>query len=234
MGTTYFPDIVRIFSATAELVFAATATGTAGPSLTYGAAAPSLAKAAGSLYLRTNGVLYVNTDGTTSGWKAVSILGGAGSTLLAASIAASTTISNTAARTVFSSTVSLAANTLLAGDVVRVTAWGTNARAAMETFLWDLSFGGTALAAPAAIAAVGDWRFTADLTIRAVGAAGVGAASSSAQSHVGTAPTTDQNVNTANIDTTIANTLGVAVTMSAAATGTSATMQGFIVEKLRA
>jgi len=158
----------------------------------------------------------------------------AGSALLLASVAPSATIDNTAVRTVFNSTYTVGASTLAVGDVLQVQASGTWLRAGAQTAVFDLSFGGTALATTAAItSASGDWFISANLTVRTIGVGGVASFASDISAKIAAvAGSVDNDVDGTNPNTTIDNVLGIALTCSAGAAGTGGTLQRISVVKL--
>jgi hypothetical protein len=163
----------------------------------------------------------------------------AASAYLADVVAPSTVITNTITETTFSNgTVTIPANTLKVGDVIRIRAQGTApATNSTDTLTINLKLGATTIATTGALDVANNDVFVLDiyLTIRTIGAAGTFVANG--QVTIGTPGTaTFKVVNLAStaIDTTAANTLTVTATWSVANAGNQVRMDQLMVEQVKA
>ena len=160
------------------------------------------------------------------------------SNVLANIAAASTTITNTNTETTFSNgSVSIPANTLKVGSVIRVRAHGvapsTNST---DTLTIKLKIGTTVLVASAAIDVANDDTFVVDayLIVRTIGATGTLVANGLIGLGVDTVGTTRVDSGSATIDTTGALTLALTATWSVASASNQVALQSFIVEHVQA
>ena len=164
-----------------------------------------------------------------------------GPVLVAATVAASTAISNTNTETAFDQTATLKANTLRAGDALDVFALARmTATNSTDTFLFKVKIGSNILMATGTIDGVNDdvAVIHGRIQIRTAGASGTmisggltynGTASSAA----GAADIpSGTHMASATIDTTVDNTLSVTCTQSVASTSNSARLEIFQVSRL--
>lgn len=172
--------------------------------------------------------LMSNGDGTLC--KAVS-------GVLVENLADSTTVTNTVAETTFSNgTVTIPANNLRAGDIIRIR--GTvafPATNATDTATVRVKLGATTvLTIPATDVANGDVaQFDVSVYVRTVGAAGTIVASSTFSIGVlGTATLRTSTLDSTAIDTTVAQAITVTVQWSVANAGNQAILRTLVVEKI--
>lgn len=157
--------------------------------------------------------------------------------LLYSSVAASAAVSNTVAETAFDKAVTIPANTLRPGDVIRVRAQviATLTNVA-DTLDVQLRLGTTDVVATGAVdVANGDIGFIDfDITIRTIGAGGtmVGAGHT-ALGAPGTVTSKPKLLPSTAIDTTVANSVNVSATWSAANAGNSCRLDVMNVQLLR-
>lgn len=167
--------------------------------------------------------------------------------LLFDSVAASSAISGTATETAFDKSITIAANTLKDGDVLRVRGHVTNSAAnASDTLTLKLKIGasiaagvGTTIVATAAVDLTdggGDiGYFDATITLRTSGASGTLTATGvQALGVPGTVTAKPFLKASTAIDTTAAQILGVSGTWSSTSGTNSATLETFVVEKVSA
>lgn len=158
-------------------------------------------------------------------------------TTLSATVAASSAVSNTTSETNFDTTIVIPANTLKAGDVIRVRAQGiATATNSTDTLTAKLKLGSTAIAATAAqdVANNDIFWFDFDIVVRTVGASGTmvaGGVQGIGASGTATAKTT--NLASTAVDTTAAITVQVSATWSVASTGDSCRLDILTVQVLR-
>jgi hypothetical protein len=163
----------------------------------------------------------------------------AASGYLANTAAASTAITNTNTETAFSNgTVTIPANTLKVGDVIRVRAQGiATATNSTDTLTVKLKIGSDVVAATAALDVADNDIFVIDasIVIRTIGATGtfvatgfqiIGPPATATAKPFSKASTT--------IDTTAAQTLSITATWSVASTSNSVRMDVFLVEEVSA
>jgi hypothetical protein len=197
---------------------------------------PTLVALRGSQAVDTKtGVLYLNTSAGVTGttWTALGPPNGATTPLFTA-IASSAVIANTAARTVYSQSYTLAGDSLAVGDVLQFVASGTTA-SVTETYIWDISFGGVALASSQAAVAVGQgWSLVGEITVRAIGVGGVASLASGFTGGPNERTKGATAVTTTGVDTTVANVLGIAVTMDTASAATTTSLQTLAIRKVSA
>jgi hypothetical protein len=189
-----------------------------------------------------NAVLKVGENVSEGDW-AISYGDGtvakAASVNLANNLADSATVTNTTAETTFSNgSVAVPANTLKAGDKLRITGLivfpATNST---DTAAVNVKFGGaTVLAIPALDVANNDaFYFDVTITVRTAGAAGtMVAVSRYSQGALGTATMRTQAMASTALDTTAAQTASVTVTWSVANAGNQAILRVWNVEKVPA
>lgn len=159
------------------------------------------------------------------------------------SVPAGNTIANTAAETAFSSSYTIPANALAAGNVIRVKLWGVYSTALVApTIQIKLKIGSTVVLDSGAISAiVGSvsnlgWSAEADLSWFTIGAAGTVDAQASgkfATAAFATATVCVPNTATATIDTTTTQAVTVTVTWSAANASNTITLRQMNIELLK-
>lgn len=173
-----------------------------------------------------------------------STVGGGG--LRAANTAAASAIANTTTETAFDVAYTVPANTLAAGDVLRLTAWGTNAThsAGTVTIHIGVRWGGVAGVALASLASMTlatstsyEWHVEMRAILRSVGAS----ASMSASTRLLVNKNADDSIvghlasgDITTIDTTADKDLVVTAQHGAANANNTATLHGLVVERLRA
>jgi len=175
-------------------------------------------------------LLTANGAGTEPTWQA----GGGAVTPLFTAVVSSTVVANTTTRTVFDQTYTLPVNSLAVGDVLQFIGSGTTA-AVTAAFSFDVSFGGTALAATAdAVVSNNGWSVVAEVTVRAIGAAGTAQLAAGLTGGPIANTLGGRSVVTTGIDTTATNVLGVAVTMDTAGAGITAGLSTLTIRKINA
>lgn len=157
--------------------------------------------------------------------------------LLFSAAAASAAVTNTAVETAFDKAVTIPANTLRPGDVIRVRAQGTVTAANLaDTLDIQLRLGATDVLATGAVdSAVGDIFFIdADITIRTIGAGGtMVAAGHTANGVPGTVTAKPRFLGSTAIDTTVEQSVNVSATWSLANAGNSCRLDVMNVQLLR-
>ena len=158
------------------------------------------------------------------------------------SVPAENIVANTTATTNFASNVSIPANALAVGKVIRVTAngvYGTHSTA--PTLIMRLRFGATDLAVSTTTTMTASqtnrgWRLEADLIVISIGATGTVEVQGQAAYSSGTAGATInldlKNTAVVTVDTTVAQTLQVAVTWGTANASNTITLRQMTVEVL--
>lgn len=148
-------------------------------------------------------------------------------------VAASATITNTATETDFNQTAVIAANTLKAGDLIRVQAHAVcSATNGTDTLTVKLKIGSTVIASTGALdVANGDVVLVdALLVVRTIGASGTFVASGIINIGVpGTATTKVFNLASTAIDTTVNQTIKLTGQWSAVSSGDVVALQSFVV-----
>ena len=151
-------------------------------------------------------------------------------------VAASTAVTNTVAATPFDKSATVPANTLKAGDVLRVRAQViATATNATDTLLLAVTLGGTTIIATAAVDVANNDIGYLDvlIAIRTVGAAGtVVAAGTQALGTPGTVTAKPANLASTVVNTTVDLVLAVVATWSVANAGNSCRLDLLTVEKL--
>lgn len=151
-------------------------------------------------------------------------------------VATSSTVSNTTARTLFDTTLTIDATTLQAGDVVEVRGWGTQGGGAVYN-TWGLSWGGQVFVEDAGggdLFGAGYFEFMARVVVRTPGAAGVAVGAFVQNTTNWSTSAAGQAITTA-IDNTnfatnsAATVVGITVQPSAAATSNTAVLQALTV-----
>jgi hypothetical protein len=192
-------------------------------------------------------------DDDTYAWVDLSTPYAAGWVLLYSSPTVSTAVNTTASETAFDRSFTVPANSLVAGDVLRLRAWGTNAThsSGTVTLLLRLRWGGAAgviLAEMSAAAGLGftqnyRWVVESTILVTAVGASGVAEAVGTAgfgrigalDSWLEDMPWIPNAGGTAlTVDTTANKALVVTVTLGASNAANTATLRGYTLERMRA
>ncbi len=156
-------------------------------------------------------------------------------------VPAGNTVANTVTETAFASTYTLSANSLVVGDVLRITMTGLYSTDVLApTLTGKLKLGGTTVLNTGALTAVaavtnGGWTMTAWLIVTAIGAGG--AFEAQAYAEFATAATTalSANVtNTAAVSINLATTEAITATVqwSAASASNTITLRQMAIEKL--
>lgn len=163
----------------------------------------------------------------------------AASSFLAENTAASTAVSNTTTETAFSNgTVTIPANTLKVGDVIRVRAQGiATSTNSTDTLNVKLKIGTTVIVATGALDVANNDIFLIDATlvIRTIGAAGTFIATGTVTIGAsGTATAKAFNLAETAIDTTAAQTITVTATWSVASPSNSVRQDILLVEQVKA
>lgn len=156
--------------------------------------------------------------------------------------AASNTISNTTAETLFSTAPTIPASTLTAGNKFHIEARGfLSAAVGGTTFNLAVQYGATDLASTGALVATSlisnkAWRLSADVAFPTVGAGGTALADLNANVYasLGVAQLgLGSSVGTVAVDTTTAKTFGVTVVWGAGAAGNTATCQQLTITRIQ-
>lgn len=167
-----------------------------------------------------------------------------GPALVYSQIADSTTISNTIAETAYSKTISLPANLLQIGTLIRTTCLAVlSSDAGGCTFLWKTRIGGTAFHTGIATASQVSqtnmpMSFASHGIVRTLGAGGTlqpGYGFGRGPNNAGTdqiGPDQTLGASTIAVNTTVALTVDVTVTMGTATAGNTTTLKMFTVEIL--
>jgi hypothetical protein len=149
--------------------------------------------------------------------------------------AASAALTNTTTTTAFAS-YAIPANTLDAGDVIRIRAQGIQTAVnSTNTLTVKLTIGSTTIVTTAAVNAAANDEFYLDttITIRTNGASGtLVAASQQSFGTPGTATLSPSLLGSTAIDTTVAETIAVQGTFSVASSGNSARLDTLTIERL--
>lgn len=170
----------------------------------------------------------------------------AGPALLTANTASSAAIASTASETAFDVTHTVPAASLAVGDVLRLTAWGTNATHSSGTVTIHFvpRWGGVAGVALASLATITlatstsyEWHLDVRAVVRSIGASASVAASArlivnknADDSVIGNVASGDIST----IDTTADEALVITVQHGAAQSANTATLHGYVLERLRA
>jgi predicted RecA/RadA family phage recombinase len=161
----------------------------------------------------------------------------AGRRLLYSAVAASAAVSNTTVETAFDKSVSIPANTLKAGDVIRVRAQGiatlTNSTDTLDV---ALRLGTTDVVVTGAVDVANNDLFflDVDITIRTIGAGGtMVAAGHTALGAAGTVTAKPKLLASTALDTTAAISVNVSATWSVASAGNSVRLDILNVELIR-
>ena len=162
---------------------------------------------------RTHGLLYVNT-------------------------AASSAVSNTTVETAFDVSTSVPANTLKAGDVIRIKGQGiATATNSTDTLAINVKVGSVTILAIAAVDVANNdvFEFDMDIVVRTVGASGtiVGHGQSAVLGAAGTATVRPRILASSTLDTTAAVGFTVTATWSVANAGNSCRLDILSVERIR-
>lgn len=156
--------------------------------------------------------------------------------MLFAAVVASTAVTNTTVETAFDQSVTLAANALRAGDVIRIIAQGiATATNSTDTLTVKLYIGGTVIVATAALDVANNDLFTVscDLVVRTDGAGGtIVAFGSSFIGTPGTASSKPYALASTAIDTTAAQLIKATATWSVANAGDSCRLDVLNVERI--
>lgn len=181
----------------------------------------------------TNGTIYVNTSQTGTrgtGWAELGRVAATNGTMFTKVFALPAPVDNFGANTntlqsFTSGQYSIPANTLQASSVIRVRMYGSMSQAAAQTMTVAFALGASALVSQAAIGFANGTAFVIDFscTIRTGATTTVAALSGNTSATVVNA----YSAAGAAIDTTIANTLTMGVTFSAAAAGTHMDIGGY-------
>lgn len=154
-----------------------------------------------------------------------------------AAVAAATAVTNTTTETDFDQSITLPANTLKAGDVIRVRAQAiATATNSTDTVNYKLKLGSTTILATGAVDATNNdiGYIEADIVIRTAGASGtMVAAGSTANGAVGTVTAKPAYLASTAVDTTAALAVKVSATWSAASASDSCRLDVLNVQILR-
>lgn len=164
--------------------------------------------------------------------------GGGARAVLANTVADSgTTVTNTTTETSFGSTATIPANTLKAGDRIRIRSHGiTPSTNGTDTLTVKLKIGSSIVFATAAIDVANNdtWVIDAEVTVRTTGASGTIIASGMGVLGVPTTATArGSGLASTTLDTTAAATIDATATWSAASASNQATQRSFTVEVIR-
>lgn len=173
----------------------------------------------------------VVVSGLTSGAVRSNLAGG----VVYSDVAASTAVTNTTTATKFDKSYTFAANTLQAGDVIRVTAEAiASATNSTDTLTLDLMIGATVVATTGAIDVANSDTFTfmSDIVIRTSGASGTVVATTAVNTATGNATFKSIILGSTAIDTTATQQVAVRATWSAANAGDSARLDVLDISKL--
>ncbi len=151
------------------------------------------------------------------------------------------TVANTASETAFTSSYTIPANSLKAGDVIRVKLWGVYSTAALApTLTGKIKFGSTVMLNTGALTSValvsnGGFLVDASFVVQAIG--GSGSIDAQGFAEFATAATTGLSVNVANtsaitVDTTTTQAVTATVTWGTASASNTITLRQMIVEKM--
>src|SRR5262245_2832131 len=151
--------------------------------------------------------------------------------------AAATVVTNTTTETTFDQNVTIPANRLQVGDVIRVRGMGicpsTNST---DTLTVKLKLGAAVIVVTAAVDVANNdiWLIEADIVVRAIGASGsIVAAGNQGLGTPGTVTSKPFNLTPTTIDTTVSQLLAMTATWSVANAGDQARLDLFNVELLR-
>lgn len=167
----------------------------------------------------------------------VKLESGAFTGLIYSSVAASTAITNTTTETAFSTAVTIPANFLKAGDIIRVRAQGiATSTNSTDTLDLQLRLGTTDILATGAVdVANNDLGFIdADIVIRTIGASGtIVAAGHTALGAAGTVTAKPKLLASTTLDTTAAQSVNVSATWSVASASNSVRLDVMNVQIIR-
>jgi hypothetical protein len=191
---------------------------------------------AGANFGTAGQVITSNGSGSAPTWQNVSTFVGFSNT----SIPAGNTVANTAAETAFTSSYTVAANSLRAGSVIRVKLFGTYSTDALvaPTLQGKMKIGGTTRLDTGALTAVlgatnRGWTAEGSIVVHSIGASGVADAQGTAQfATAATAALSVHMPNTATftLDTTATQAITVTVQWGAADVDNTITLRQMIVE----
>jgi predicted RecA/RadA family phage recombinase len=190
--------------------------------------------AGGNRYIGLVAAAAAGTDATVD----VLVDGDAGQDMaLLVAIAASAAVTNTVAETAFDQSFTIPANTLKAGDVIRVRLQGiATATNSTDTLNVKLKIGATAVMATGAVDVANNDIFfmDVDLVVRTVGAGGtLVAAGVNALGTEGTVTAKPGKLASTAIDTTVAQAVTVTATWSVANAGNSVRLDVFDAQLIR-
>lgn len=173
----------------------------------------------------------VVVSGLTSGAVRTSLTGG----VVYSDVAASTAVSNTTTATKFDKSYTFAANTLQAGDVIRVTAEAfASATNSTDTLTLELMIGSTVVASTGAIDVANSDSFTfmSDIVIRTIGASGTLVATTVVNTATGNATFKSIILGSTAVDTTATQQVAVRATWSVASASNSVRLDVLDIQKL--